>query len=207
MNHVMLYPSAREQLPVASWSIQALAISFAGRVGGDSYRVLAANNGTEIYVNGTHVTTRDAGKFYDTIIDGPVVFQGSQPIQVAQFANGDTFDSASYGDPCEILLPPTGNYLTSYTVYVPPDDLVTGDFDESYLNLIVPTSAITATYVDGVLASTLAPFTAISGSSYSGAQISRPAGSHTVTSSQPVEVQVYGWGSTDAYGYFGGVTQ
>jgi len=32
-------------------------------------------------------------------------------------------------------------------------------------------------------------------------------GTHTVTSSQPVGVEVYGWGLADAYGYFGGVVK
>jgi hypothetical protein len=41
-----------------------------------------------------------------------------------------------------------------------------------------------------------------------GANLSVDFGSiSTVGSSQPMEVQVYGWGLTDAYGYFGGVTQ
>ena len=205
MNHVMLYPSAREQLPVNSWGTQALAISFAGRTGGDSYRILAANDGTDIYINGSYVATRNAGKFYDAIIDGPVVFQGSQPIQVAQFANGAQFDNINNteGDPCEILLPPTGRYSTSYTVYTLPNDDIIGDFGENYFNLIVPTSAITMTFVDGVLASTLGTFTAIGSSGYYGVQITNVAsGAHTVTSSQPIEVQVCGFGFADAYGYF-----
>ena len=33
------------------------------------------------------------------------------------------------------------------------------------------------------------------------------SGVHTVTSSQPVGVQVYGFGYCDAYGYFGGVVK
>ena len=32
-------------------------------------------------------------------------------------------------------------------------------------------------------------------------------GAHTVVSSQPVGVEVYGWGDADAYGYFGGVVK
>jgi hypothetical protein len=32
-------------------------------------------------------------------------------------------------------------------------------------------------------------------------------GVHTVSSSQPVGVEVYGWGKADAYGYFGGVVK
>jgi hypothetical protein len=51
-------------------------------------------------------------------------------------------------------------------------------------------------------------FVAIGSNGYAGAQITvTTAGIHTVTSLQPVGVEVYGWGQTDAYGYFGGVVK
>ena len=81
------------------------------------------------------------------------------------------------------------------------------DFDENFLNLIVPQSAITNTLVDS---STIAVtnFVPIGTSGYYGAQITvTNSGTHTVTSSQPVGVEVYGWGEYDAYGYFGGIVK
>jgi len=42
----------------------------------------------------------------------------------------------------------------------------------------------------------------IGNSGYYGAQVSVTNGTHIVTSSQPVGVEVYGWGSADAYDYF-----
>jgi hypothetical protein len=51
-------------------------------------------------------------------------------------------------------------------------------------------------------------FVAIGNSGYYGAQITiTNSGKHTVTSSQPVGVQAYGFGNDDAYGYFGGVVK
>jgi len=222
-------PLLQEQLPVDSWGTQALALSFAGRTNGDSYRVLAAYSNTVVTITGKVVTIVDsnvypntvttsnevvvvtiqAGQFYDIIVDGPVEFQASQPIQVAQFANGNEFDNPNpgEGDPCEILLLATGYYLDTNTVVTLPNDGVTGDFDENYLNLIVAQSAITNTLVDdSPVAAT--NFVAIGTSGYSGAQITvTNSGVHTVTSSQPVGVEVYGWGEADAYGYFGGVVK
>src|SRR5208282_4909418 len=119
-------------------------LSFAGRTNGDSYRVLAAYSNTVVTITGTVVTitntpyvgpwqvtktnevlmvTNDAGVPYDIIVEGPVVFQASQPIQVAQFGNGEEFDhgTPSYeGDQCEILLLPTGHYLLTNTVVTFP---------------------------------------------------------------------------------------
>jgi hypothetical protein len=189
---------SQEQLPTSDWGFQALALPFAGRSGGDDYRVLALNNGTAIWTNGIEVTTLQAGQFYDTIINGPVQFQGSNPIQVAHFANGERYDNPPnfYGNDTEILLPATAQFSTSYTVYSLP--LAT-----NYLNIILTNGAVTT--LDGTNLNLLATnFVSIGSSGYSGAQIPVLPGAHTITSSQPVEVEVYGFGYWEAYGYVGG---
>lgn len=199
-------PLVQEQLPVDTWGEHALALSFAGRTGGDSYRVLAATNNTVVFTNGVVAGTIQAGQFLDFLLDGPVEFRGSQPIQVAQFANGTDFDSET-GDPCEILLPPTGRYLQTNIVFSLPNDGITGDFDENYLNIIVPQSALTNTLVDGLTVAAT-NFVPIGTSGYYGAQIAvMNSGVHTVTSPLPVGVQVYGFGWCDAYAYFGGLVK
>jgi hypothetical protein len=221
-------PLVQEQLPVESWGTQTLGLSFAGRTNGDSYRVLAAYSNTVVTIAGivvtitnepvngpwqvtktneVVVTTLDAGQFCDIIVEGPVVFQASNPIQVAHFANGAVFDHgppAFEGDPCEILLLPTGHYLLTNTVVTLPNDGIAGDFDENFLSIIVSWSAITNTVVDGSLVATN-KFVAIGASGYYGAQIVMTnSGAHTVTSSKPVGIEIYGFGDSDAYSYFGG---
>jgi hypothetical protein len=220
-------PLIQEQLPVETWGKQALSIGFAGRTNGDSYRILAAYSNTVVTITGAVVTIMDessspwtvtitnetvmatltnAGQFYDIIIQGPAQFQASQPIQVAQFANGDDFDSAPYGDPCEFLLPPTGHYLGTNIVVALPNDNVTGDFNTNYLNLIVAQSGISTTLLNGMSVA-LTNFIAIGSSGYYGAQIPVTNAVNTVSSLQPIEVQVYGWGIFDAYSYFGGIVK
>jgi len=201
-------PLVQEQLPVESWGKQALALSFGARSGGDSFRVLAANEDTIVFTNGVVAGTKQAGQFLDLTIDGPVEFQASQPIQVAQFANGASWDSPTnyLGDPCEILLPPTGHYLKTNVVLTPSDPALMGTWTTNLLNIIVPQSAISTTWVDG---SSLAAtnFVAIGSGGYSGARLAVTSGTHTITSSEPVGVQVYGFAYTDAYGYFSGVVK
>jgi hypothetical protein len=196
-------------MPVETWGKQALALAFAGRTGGDSYRVLAANNNTVVWTNGVVAGTNQAGQFLDLIIDGPVEFQASQPIQVAQFANGGDFDNpiTHEGDPCEILLQPTDHYLETYTMVTLTNDNIIGDFDENYINIIGAQSAITNTLMDNLpVAAT--NFVPIWTSGYYGAQLRiTNSGAHTVTSSQPISVEVYGFGIYDAYGYFGGIVK
>jgi hypothetical protein len=88
-----------------------------------------------------------------------------------------------------------------------PSEDTTEDLPTNWLNIIVAQSAIGETLVDGSpLAAT--NFVPIGTSGYCGAR--RPvtnSGPHTVTSSQPVGVEVYGFGDYDAYGYFGGVVK
>ncbi|HWC58202.1 MAG TPA: IgGFc-binding protein [Verrucomicrobiae bacterium] len=227
-------PPMQEQLPVESWGRQVLAVGFAGRMNGDSYRVVAAYDNTTVTITGrvvtlvdyiypgpatvtmtneTITTNLDAGRFADLILDGPVEFQANQPIQVAHLANGTDFDGAvnaqgraNEGDPCETLLPSTGHWLLTNTVFALSNDDTNGDFDESFLNLIVAQSAITNTLVDGSHIATT-NFVAIGSSGYYGAQIPVANGVHTVTGSQPVGIEVYGFGLYDAYAYFGGVVK
>jgi hypothetical protein len=93
--------------------------------------------------------------------------------------------------------------MNSYTVYAPTNS--DWDFVTNYLNIIVPQSATNCTLIDGSLVAAT-NFVAIGTSGYYGAQITvTNSGARTVTSSQPVGVKVYGFGTADAYGYFGGI--
>jgi len=206
-------PLVQEQLPVDSWGTRTLALSFAGRLYGDTYRVLAPYSNTVVTIStnsGVMVLTNDTWQSYEIIVDGPVEFEANQPIQVAQFANGTDFDGAVpgiVGDPCEILLPPTGHYLETNIVVSLPSQWPDGDFGQSYLNLIVVQSATNSTWVDGSLVAA-GDYVAIGTSGYYGAQVPLTTnGVHIVTSSKPVGVQVYGFGGDDAYGYFGGIVK
>jgi hypothetical protein len=195
-------PLVEEQLPVVSWGMQTLGFPLATRLRGDIYRVLAAYDGTDIYINGIIVATMNKGEFYDTIIDGPVEFQGSNPIQVAQFSTGQDYDG-TYGNPFEILLPPTGHYMKTYRIWqpvfcFPPYSWI------GYINLIVEHSPIIEVFIDGVPVPA-SSFLPIGGSGYYGAQVQLSPLEHTISSSNPVEVQVYGFSYYDSFGYMGGI--
>jgi hypothetical protein len=198
-------PLVQELPPIDQWGTHELAVPFAkGSVSQNNYRVLAAYNNTVILTNGVVAGTNQAGQFLDFNIPGPVEFQGSQPMQVAQFDS--SYYEGGFG-PCEILLLPIGHYLETNTVFTMPNDGLTGDFNNNNINIIVPQSAITHTLVDGSLVSAT-NFVAIGTSGYYGTQITvTNSGTHTVTSSQPVGVEVYGFGQADAYSYFGGVVK
>jgi hypothetical protein len=197
-----------EQLPINSWGNQALGFPLASRSNGDVYRILAANDNTEILINGRLQTpTLGGGGFFDRTITEPTEFLGRdatdhstpRPIQVAQFSTGSRFGGEP-GDPFELLLPPAGKYLQAYTVSVP-----TG-FAENFFNLIIDPTALNNTFIDGQQVPP-ASFQQIGTSSYYGTQWPAPAGPHVISSSKPVGVQVYGFATDDGYGYTGGLSR
>jgi hypothetical protein len=218
-------PLIQEQIPVEDWGTNVLALSFAGRNNGDTYRILGITTNTVVFVTGTVInitsepdrgpwavvttnetftTNIDAGKSFDIQVDGPVQFQADKPIQVAQFANGTYADALpnGEGDPCEILLVPTDRYLETNIVVSLPNDGIAGDFDKNYLTIIVPQSATNSTTLDSAPVTGFVP---IGASGYYGSSITLTSiGKHIVRSSQPACVQAYGWGFNDAYGYSGG---
>ena len=120
---------------------------------------------------------------------------------------------AQAGDPCEDIVAAYRPLFTDqYCFHPPPGNVNTvGDFTNNYVAAIVPASALSNTLVDGS-AIPLANFIPIGNSGYYGAQVpvtnaAAAPTTHTVTSSQPVGVQVYGIGWWDAYGYFGGIAK
>jgi hypothetical protein len=143
-----------------------------------------------------------------------VFFQASKPVQVAQFGSSSQYDQLT-GDPCEILLPPVECYLPTNLIYVlPPTNAIDPtsattnlvSFALSYTTVYVPTSATTNTYLDGQLINST-NFLPLGASGFSAAEIDMSTnwGPHTISCSQPVGVQVYGWANYDAYSYFGGI--
>ncbi len=212
-------PLVQEQLPVESWGTNVLTLGFAGRTNGDTYRVLAAYSNTWVTNSGVVVTgygygattnyevvvtNLDAGKYYETVLEGPAQFQATKPIQVAHFANGGQFELTNEGDPCEILLPTINHYLTSYIVYAPTN--ADWNFNTNYMNVVVAQAGIGTTLLDG-MSINASNFVPIGSSGYYGTQIPVLPGTHMVSNPQPIEVQVYGWGYYDAYGYSGGSSQ
>jgi hypothetical protein len=94
----------------------------ASRLQGDTFRFLASTDGTAVSVNGAMVANLDRGQFYEQIVSGPVQITANQPILVAQYSNGITYDRITdeLADPFMMLIPPTEQFLANYTVATAP---------------------------------------------------------------------------------------
>ncbi|MGN6134710.1 MAG: Ig-like domain-containing protein, partial [Aureliella sp.] len=188
-----------EQLPpLNAWGRRFLTVPLAGRPGGDTFRIMAQSDHTEVRINGQLVRTLDAGQFDERLLTSASLIEGSAPLLVAQYANSSAFDGA-IGDPFMMLVPSYEQYVSDITLSTPSDA-----FDINFVNLVVPASAIGSVTLDG--SPVAAPlFSRIATSDYSSAQIPISVGSHRVRADAPLGVSVYGFAPFDAYGTFGGM--
>ena len=184
--------------PVTSWGKSFVTVPLAGRdASGDIFRVLAAEDGTDVFVNGTKVSTLSMGNFYEANLTGYNSITTSKVVDIEQFAKGITCSGNITGDPFMMIIPPREQFLTHYTI-----GTVAG-FSEHWTNVAAPSYAIGTIYEDGLLIPVSA-FTAIGTTGYYGAQRSIIEGSHTYASAYPFGVFVYGWNYANSYGYPGG---
>ena len=187
-----------EQLPpTSSWGTEFVSVPLAGRIGGDTYRFLAQEAGTIVQVDGSTVATLDTGEYYEAILAGYNHITANNPILVGQYSNGTSFDNVQNADPFFLLVPPTDQYLASYVV-----NTGTPNIPVNYINIVSPSGQTGSVLVDGIAPAGV--WTSITGSGFSGLQVSVSAGQHTVSSTLPLGVFVYGFGNYDSYGYLGG---
>ena len=188
-----------EQLtPTSAWGRRFVTTPLASRQNGDTFRFLAATDGTTVRVDGETVATLDAGQYHEQILTDASVIEATSPILVAQFANGSAL-SGNPGDPFMMLVPPYEQFLSSYTVAAPSEG-----FEQSYINITAPGTGAGIT-LDGVAVPPTA-FTAIGTSGYSAAAVPVDPGTHRLTGLQPFGVAIYGFNADDSYGYTGGLS-
>ena len=188
-----------EQLPPTwAWGKEFAAVPLATRSGGDTFRILAAQDDTAVWINGTKiVVTLARGASYEEVLTTRSYITATKPVLVAQYSNGKTYDSTtSY--PFMMLIPPYEQAQGEYVV-----STLDGMFAHNYFNVVAPTDAIASTRLDGNPI-TPALFQAIGSSGLSGAQVPVTAGTHTLSSSKPVGVSIYGFSDRYSGGYPGG---
>ncbi len=188
-----------EQMPPTStWGRSFGTVPLKTRTGGDTFRMVASEDGTDVQVNGATVATLNRGQVHQQIIDGNSTITSNKPILVGQYSNSTTFDNAPNADPFEMLIPPLEQFLAGYTVSTPASGFTT-----NVINVVAPDAAIGSVAVDGA-AVPASDFSPIGSTGFSGAQVDVALGAHNVTGTQPFGVFSYGFGSFDSYGYAGG---
>ena len=187
-----------EQLPpVSTWGKQFLTVPYKTRLHGDTFRFLAAEDGTTIRVNGVVVATLNRGHYYEQMIEGTAQIEADKPILAIQYSNGGAYDGIK-GDPSMMVVPPFEQYMSEYSVSTPA-----ALFDDNYINLVVPEAALNTVTLDGTLVNS-AEFTEIGDSGFYAAQLDVGVGAHHLSAALPFGAFMYGFNDWDAYSYAGG---
>lgn len=193
---------AEQMTPTNAWGESFITEPLATRHG-DTFRFLASQDNTTVSVNGSPVATLNKGKYFETVLTAASVVTADNPIHVMQYSNGQQFDGAN-ADPFDITIAPYAQFLNKYTITTVPEG-ANPAITDNYVNIVAPTSVVGAITLDGT-AIPADSFTAIPGSSFSGAQVHVGFGSHVLDGPLPFGITVYGFGGYDGYGYPGGFT-
>ena len=213
-----------EQLPsVDTWGRTAIVVPFpkpynATNLSQDIYRVIAAYDSTDILINGIKTTTLSKGGIYQSVLTVPQVITSNKSIMVSQYKKTSGASSSSNtdynGDPMMMLVPPSDQFQDSYRfVSIQAVNFANGFFydqgyDEQWITIVMPNSAVASTRLDGQLLGSIAGFaaSAIKGTNFSYSWLRVTDGVHTVTSNERVGIYVYGYGRANSYGYVGGMS-
>jgi gliding motility-associated-like protein len=207
--------------PTASWGKSYITVPLKNR-DYDIFRVVLSNTTAiataNVKVNGATIpVTAFNNGYYEFGSKTTNIITADQPIQVAQYAvtEKNTEDCGSLpgdiGDPEMIYLNPLEQTLDHVTLYS------TGNYRifNSYINIVIKTSAVPTFTVDGAPYTTFSPVPGNPQYSYaqipvtSGPQNIQSAtsdyrGTHTLNAGDGFNAIAYGFGSNESYGYAAG---
>ena len=166
-----------------------------------TFRVLANENSTRIFLDAKLIRTLGAGQYWDSTLKRNAQITANKPILVAEFSQGFK-NGDSIGDPMMLLISPTQQFLRQYRFATP----INGSWKHN-INVIVPNQGIQSMRLNGQPLDQK-QFSPLGISRYSIATINVPYGSHVIESDLPFGMYSYGFGfgndSYDAYGNMAG---
>ncbi|TNF31653.1 MAG: hypothetical protein EP329_11990 [Deltaproteobacteria bacterium] len=201
--------------PVKTWGSSYVATKSWDRgLEKDIWRIMAAEDNTKIVLvppqSGVSIPVLDRGEWFEFESAGnfEIHAQNDKPILVGQFlAAQDAPDpnvggiadagDAGTGDPAFMLSIPIEQYREDYVILVP------AEYAENYFNISVPAGAMVEVDGEQILDGF---FTVIGTGEYSVYRQRLDPGTHTITSSEPAGVIVYGYDQYVSYAYTGGLT-
>ena len=199
-----------EQMPpVSTWGNNAFVIPFVqapntGAEGYDLYRILASENNTEVYIDGTFIKSLNKGEFIERELNSASYVNANNPVLVAEYKKSGSVDPdvKRDSDPLMVVMPPKEQFMKAYQVI---NLQVNNRYTEQYISIIVPDEHTNSTQIDG---SNIAPgdFISISGSGYSYAHLTVTDGVHKLNSDGEFGIIIYGYGYAVSYGYIGGMS-
>lgn len=201
-----------EQLPpVTSLGRRFLTVPLATRHSGDVFRVVATVDGTVVRIDGEHLATLARGevKYFEGLEYQYRVVEATEPVLLAQYAKSKNYNGTlgtkEPADPFMALVPPQGQYPSSYRLTTPSVLKSLAESQSHFLNLTVRADAARGVRINGREIS--AQWNAIGASGWVGANMKVPDGPlfvDHVRGDEPIGLMTYGFANFDSYGFPGG---
>ncbi|WP_166637252.1 PKD domain-containing protein [Algoriphagus boseongensis] len=190
--------------PTSTWGKSYIHIPLKDRTSGEFVKVLAKENGTEVFVNGVSKGRLDAGKQLRLEFGKNEVayITTSKPSAVAVLSKSgfcNEFFAASLGDPTFFQYSPNEQLITNAPFST---GKLYGRFNltvDHFVNLIVPKKSEFKTLLNGQSIGN--QFKPVPGTDFSYAQFKVPEGANWVSNPDGLIGYVYGSGQIESYGY------
>ena len=194
-NHDHLF---EQMFPVNTWGKEFIWVPYETRLGGDYFKVTAAEDDTQVDISGRNSPILlDAGEtFTIKALRNVRRISSNKPVQIAQMSRSTLCDGQN-GDPFMIMLSPLEQRVRQATF----DAFDAPVISQYFLTLVTETGGGAGVTLDGVDIS--GDFTNGGGGSYASLAIDQ--GTHTVVAPQGVIAYVYGYGENESFGYSAGV--
>lgn len=206
-----------QMMPTVNWGQNYTAIPFKNNVKGYTLKIVAAENNSNIYINGSYLTQLNQGGYYTYQVykDTIVRVTSNNRISVAQFALGG-YSCQNHptkywiGDPAQVQLFPDEQFGTSATVNTVSQTpwwwwnnnwWWQQNSPEHYINVMTKTQDTAFFQHNNVKLKNSAWKTAPNFSGYHFAQIQIDTGSHYIKSTKGFLSYVYGYGWYEGYAY------
>jgi len=180
-------------LPTERLGAEFFVAPLATRSGGETVRMVAVRNNTQVEINGSPITLTNRGDVYQVLLSQAARIESSKPILLSQFASSSDFDGVDVADPFMVQVPARTHFSATHT-------FATGgtNFTSHHVTVVAPASVTTLT-LDGAV--TTPSFLPIGSSSYRYAHLNVSQGIHSLSASAEIGVIVYGWGLYESYGW------
>ncbi|MBI3260091.1 MAG: IgGFc-binding protein [Ignavibacteriae bacterium] len=213
-----------EQIPpVGTWGKNAFLTRYplpigmnpASKNGSDLYRILAAYDSTDVYINGVKQLVLNSGGLLEGSLDVAATVTSTKPIMVAHFKKsaGEPGNGNALSDPFMLIIPPKEQFQNFYRcINVQANDIEHPDkvYLEQYISVVAPNTTLSTVKLDGNPVDST-KFLPIPGSNYSYAILGGANGAdgvtdgtHTIEAIEKIGIYVYGYGLANSYGYAGG---
>lgn len=196
----------QQAYPVNTWGTSFVHVGLSGRTSGELVKVLAAEDNTEVFVNGNSQGTVNRGEFlsleFGANESGKI--DTSKPSSVTVFSksmacNQPNTAQSMTGDPFMITYSPSEQFLTSLTF----NALNLPSIVNHYVNVVVKTGTQNSTFLDGQNIGNR--FAQLPGdTNYQYARVNISQGVHQLSNPDGFAAYVYGFGQLESYGYAAG---